>query len=51
MTVDSYRRALRNDGVINNETKVQLAEAKEFAWQNEVKYFNTGEVSLRALRA
>lgn len=41
MTVDSYRRTLINEGVINNETQIQLAKAKETAEELRKKYFES----------
>jgi hypothetical protein len=41
ITIDGYRRALRQDEVINDNTKIQLDEARKSAETNATKYFNT----------
>lgn len=41
ITIDGYSRALRQDEVINDNTKIQLDEARKLAETNATKYFNT----------
>lgn len=43
ISVDSYRRTLKNDGVINNKTQVELEEAKERANAAERRFNETAE--------